>query len=98
LILINHDSYVAATTLQASSAIHVKDSKDPYVVDAERVMNIFSVITIPGAWVVDALPFCEFLRSSWKYVISLAFSEASPYLVSGRCFQKEGEDMSGRAR
>ncbi|PVF97872.1 cytochrome P450 [Serendipita vermifera] len=55
--------YVAATTLSASSAIHVKDAKDPYVVDAERAMNIFNTTTNVGAYLVDAFPILKHVPS-----------------------------------
>ncbi|PVF97871.1 cytochrome P450 [Serendipita vermifera] len=55
--------YVAATTLSASSAIHVKDAKDPYVVDAEKAMDIFSVTTQPGAFLVDVFPIMRYIPS-----------------------------------
>lgn len=44
--------------------IYVDSINHPYVRTAESVMNHFSEAALPGAWILDTLPF----RKPWKQV------------------------------
>jgi hypothetical protein len=99
------ESFVSATILAASSAIHVKNFDDPYVVDAEKAMHIFNVTTVPGAFLVDVLPFCEscslVILARVCLINSKCIVRYVPSWFPGAAFQKQAklwrEDMD-RAR
>ena len=37
----------------------MKENNDPFVELADRVLDIFSKSTAPGAWMVDIIPYCK---------------------------------------
>ena len=52
-----------AVILKISHGYNVEDDDDPLVEMADRATNNFSVVTMPGNFLVDVLPICTFLDS-----------------------------------
>ena len=65
----------------------VEEKDDPYVALVEETASIFSSAAVPGAWLVEVLPWCTFvLPDDWFTLLTVytIFSEESPCLVSRR--------------
>jgi hypothetical protein len=56
---LNSYSTAGAVILRISHGYEVKENNDPFIDLADRVMDQFSRSTIPGAFIVDIVPFCK---------------------------------------
>jgi hypothetical protein len=53
------DSTAGAIILRISHGYEVKENNDPFIDLADRAMDHFSRSTVPGAFIVDTMPFCK---------------------------------------
>ncbi|KAG9088543.1 hypothetical protein FS749_002077, partial [Ceratobasidium sp. UAMH 11750] len=50
-----------ATVLKLAYGYEVKDRRDPFIVLADKTMDMFSIVTTPGAFLVDTFPLLKYL-------------------------------------
>ena len=50
---------VGSSLIKLTYGYEVEGVNDPFIVLANEAMAMFSVVTAPGAWIVDTLPFRE---------------------------------------
>lgn len=62
-------SYSGSVILKVTYGYQTAPSDDPFLVLAKQVMAAFSRASQPGAWMVDLIPWCQFL----DIVITLKF-------------------------
>jgi hypothetical protein len=55
------DSAFAATIMNVAYGIKVKDSDDPYILNAEEALYGLAEAGIPGTFLVDFLPFLKYV-------------------------------------
>ena len=53
----NRFSALASTIIRAVYGLEVRDTNEPYVVNAERLLGGLAEAGVPGAFLVDTLPF-----------------------------------------
>ena len=51
-------SALSSTILRTVYGIEIRDTDDPFVVNAQKVVGSLAEAGIPGAFLVDTLPFC----------------------------------------
>ena len=65
----------------------VEEKDDPYVALVEETASIFSSAAVPGAWLVEVLPWSRpVLPDDWSTLLTVytICSEENPCLVPGR--------------
>lgn len=41
--------------------VHVESEDDPFITVTQKALHKLTVASVPGAYLVDAMPFCSFL-------------------------------------
>lgn len=41
--------------------LDIREAQDPYIIDAKLAVEAFSTGSVPGAYLVDTIPFCMYL-------------------------------------
>lgn len=44
--------------------LDIREAQDPYIADAKLAVEAFSAGTVPGAYLVDTIPFCTYFHVS----------------------------------
>lgn len=81
-----------AEIMEIAYGIDVLPRDDPYILTAEHAVASISATTNAGSYLVDVLPFCEyieFLRLHLRSIFNIPVVKYVPEWVPGARFQKD---------